>query len=375
MNTACLVLEDGSYYFGQALGKESSRAFGELVFNTGITGYQEILTDPSYAKQNVILTYPEIGNYGFSKADDQSRKVFASGLVIKNVSPLKSSWRSDERELDDYLKQNNTVGIYGLDTRSITRKIRSQGAMRSIISTEENLNEASIKKLIQEVQSGPSMNGMNLASEVTLSAPLNLSATSKKIGKVVVLDFGLKYNMLNLLRAKGMDLVILPADSGFEEIKKLNPDGVFLSNGPGDPSACSKPIETVKRLIAEFNKPIFGVCLGHQILSIASGASSYKLKFGHRGCNHPVQDLTSKRILITSQNHGFAIDEKSLDSTTVKVTHKSLNDDTIEGIEFIKKPIFSVQFHPEACPGPQETEYLFDKFVGLIERNLSKVAA
>ncbi len=365
MKKALLVLEDGKYFQGCAIGKENARNFGEIVFNTGISGYQEILTDPSYAGQIVTLTYPEIGNYGINFEDNQSRKAFAAGLVIKNLSPLSSSWRATDGDLNNFLLSQNLSGIYGIDTRALTRHIRSTGAMRSVLSTEENV---SVDELLEAVKASPDMNGQDLTPVVTTPEPYFYKAvTEKPIGKLVVLDFGLKNNMLQLLASEGFDLQVLPATSNFEQIKSYNPDGIFLSNGPGDPGACLQIKQNIQELINSDLAPIFGVCLGHQVLSLALGAETFKLKFGHRGSNHPVKDLTNGRVFITSQNHGFAVKEETLPTETVRVTHKSLNDGTIEGIEHKYKPIFSVQFHPEACPGPHDTNYLFKKFADYIK--------
>jgi carbamoyl-phosphate synthase small subunit len=366
---AILILEDQSYYTGYALGELNKKSFGEIVFNTGLTGYQEILTDPSYAGQMVTLTYPEIGNYGINESEDnQSRQIFAAGLIIKNFSPINSSWRGEEANLNDFLLKYNCNGLYRVDTRQITRKIRSQGAMKALISTEENCWQNDyLVKASQELAEFPSIGEKDLASVVTCPEPyfLNHQGTETK-GLVVVLDFGLKINMLNLLTKRGYDLWVLPANASFEQIKNLKPNGIFLSNGPGDPAACLKAQETVKKLIDSGLAPIFGVCLGHQILALASGAKTFKLKFGHRGSNHPVKDLNNNKVYITSQNHGYAVLESSLNMDELRITHKSLNDETIEGFEYKNKPIFSVQFHPEACPGPEETSYLFDKFASLI---------
>ncbi|MDX1921462.1 MAG: glutamine-hydrolyzing carbamoyl-phosphate synthase small subunit [Candidatus Caenarcaniphilales bacterium] len=360
MNRACLILEDGKQFEGKALGKLENKTFGEIVFNTGITGYQEILTDPSYAKQVVTLTYPEIGNYGTCAQDNQSRRVFASGLVIKNNSMVESSWRNQE-SLQEFLLKHNLSAIASIDTRSLTRYIRSKGTMRCVLSTEEDcMKKAS--ELLKEVLEQPTMDGQDLTGFVTTKQKYSQKAIGRAIGKVAVLDYGLKQNMLDILSALGFDLEVFPATTSFDEIASLKPDGIFLSNGPGDPDASKEVVETVKNLIEADSAPIFGVCLGHQILALALGAKTYKLKFGHRGSNHPVKDLTSGKVMITSQNHGFAVQEDSLKNKPIRVTHISLNDSTIEGIEHTSKNIFSVQFHPEACPGPRETSYLFEKF-------------
>ncbi|MDJ0625120.1 MAG: glutamine-hydrolyzing carbamoyl-phosphate synthase small subunit [Candidatus Caenarcaniphilales bacterium] len=368
MSKACLILEDGSCFRGKALGKKQTKTFGEIVFNTGITGYQEILTDPSYAKQIVTLTYPEIGNYGVTDLDNQSRRVFASGLIIKNLSPVSSSWRSNGSNLEDFLLKNNLSALYGIDTRALTRRIRDKGAMRCVLSTDDNYEEQ-LESLQQEVLDSPSMNNQDLTSLVTTPKRYCEKGKAPIKGTLAVLDLGLKLNMLKLLTKQGFDLEVFPANTSFEEISSMNPDGIFLSNGPGDPSAAKQVIETVKKLIDSNIAPIFGVCLGHQILSLAFGARTFKMKFGHRGSNHPVKDLTTNKVFITSQNHGFAVDDKTISSELLNITHRSLNDNTLEGIEHKHKPIFSVQFHPEASPGPHETDYLFEKFGNLIEQN------
>lgn len=362
---ACLVLENGSYFIGKALGALNKKSFGEIVFNTGLSGYQEILTDPSYAGQTIILTYPEIGNYGINAEDNQAAKTFATGLVIKNISPVSSSWRA-EQDLNSFLLKHNLSGIYGLDTRALTRMIRDIGAMRSVLSTEESF---SIEDLTQEVRQSSSMQGQNLTKVVSTQKPYFRKSSASK-GLIAVLDLGIKENMLNLMLQEGFDLQVLPAHTTYAEIISYKPQGIFLSNGPGDPAACQDIQETVKQLIENNIAPLFGVCLGHQILSIALGAKTFKLKFGHRGSNHPVKDLESGRIFITSQNHGFAVNENTLPFDKVKITHKSLNDDTIEGIEHKSKPIFSVQFHPEACPGPHDTNYLFQKFANAVVKSI-----
>jgi carbamoyl-phosphate synthase small subunit len=366
-----LLLEDGTKFIGKAFGKLNNKVFGEIVFNTGITGYQEILTDPSYAKQIVTLTNPEIGNYGTTPLDNQSRKVFATGLVIKNNSICQSSWRH-EASLEDFMLAHNVSGISGIDTRALTKLIRFKGAMRTLISTEDSAFEDT-SSLQQELLKQPSMKGQDLTGLVTVehgySCKAQMPSGQESKGKVVVLDFGLKLNMLTILTKLGYDLEVLPASSSYAQIMQHNPDGIFLSNGPGDPEACQEIIANVKELIHSSELPVFGVCLGHQILSLALGAKTYKLKFGHRGSNHPVKDLSNKKIMITSQNHGFAVDEKSLAGLDLKITHVSLNDGTVEGIEHLTKNVFSVQFHPEACPGPAETAYLFEKFAARIQQS------
>lgn len=366
--SACLVLEDGTHYLGQSIGLPNSKNIGELVFNTGLTGYQEILTDPSYAGQIVTLTYPEIGNYGVNEQDNQSRGVFCRGLVIKNISPVVSSWRANNSEnLSDYLVRHSLSGIYGVDTRSITRKLREHGSMRSVVYASSSITPELIESLVVEVDESPSMKGQNFLREVSTPKPYRIMTSQVSKGTVVVLDLGLKLNMLDLLLARGYDVQVMPFDSTLQDIKQHSPIGIFLSNGPGDPSTCLSQIELIKQILESQLAPVFGVCLGHQLLSTALGAQTFKLKFGHRGSNHPVVDHDTRKVLITSQNHGFAVDANSVDSSLVEVTHTSLNDQTVEGIQSLKYKAFSVQFHPEACPGPRDTQYLFDRFAENID--------
>lgn len=374
---AVLLLEDGTCFHGKALGRRDNKSFGEIVFNTGMTGYQEILTDPSYAGQIVTLTYTEIGNYGINHSDNQSRKSFAKGLVIKNISPITSSWRAEkELDLDGFLKKEGLSGIYDIDTRALTRKIRSEGAMRSVLYTGSEVKDPKkLEKLLEEVKESPSMVGRRLTEEVTTEDIYSVKTKcGNSLGTVAVIDFGLKQNMISLLSERNIDLKIFPSTVSFDEIKELNPVGIFLSNGPGDPASCKPEIELVKQMIESDLCPVFGVCLGHQLLATALGAKTFKLKFGHRGSNQPVIELETGKVLITSQNHGFAVDENSLKDCTheVYVTHKSLNDGTVEGIACKNKPIFSVQYHPEASPGPHDTQYLFDKFINNIEERQKK---
>lgn len=364
---ALLVLADGTSYKGWSFGATGT-AIGEVVFNTAMTGYQEVATDPSYRGQIVTFTYPELGNTGVNPLDEESAHPHIRGAIARNISRRPSNWRSTQ-SLPDYFKEHNIPGIYGIDTRALTRKLRSSGAMNGAISTEV-LDPV---ELLELVQAAPSMAGLNLVREVTTKAVYEwieptesnweFSATADN-GKeqpltVVALDFGMKRNILRRLASYGCRVVVVPADTTPEEILKHNPDGIFLSNGPGDPAVVSEGIATTKVLL-EQEKPIFGICMGHQILGLSMGAETFKLKFGHRGLNHPAGLKT--QIEITSQNHGFAIDPDSL-SEDVEITHLNLNDRTVAGLRHKTLPFFSVQYHPEASPGPHDADYLFEQFV------------
>ncbi|MBC7822387.1 MAG: glutamine-hydrolyzing carbamoyl-phosphate synthase small subunit [Candidatus Parcubacteria bacterium] len=364
---ALLVLADGTVYQGFSFGA-SGTTIGEVVFNTGMTGYQEVLTDPSYRGQIVTFTYPELGNTGVNPDDDESAVPHVRGVIARNVCDRPSNWRSTQ-SLSDYLKQHNVIGIYGIDTRSLTRRIRSTGAMNGAISTE--ILDSS--ELLERVQDAPGMAGLNLVKEVTTpdtyewsevtAADWEFSPTAqlgKDVFTVVALDFGIKPNILRRLASYGCRVVVVPSDTSPEEILKHNPDGIFLSNGPGDPAANLDGIATTKALLAS-QKPVFGICMGHQILGLSLGAETFKLKFGHRGLNQPAG--LSDRIEITSQNHGFALSAESLPDATIEVTHLNLNDRTIAGLRHKTLPMFSVQYHPEASPGPHDADYLFEQFV------------
>ena len=355
-NTAILLLNDGKKFEGKQLG-HLGETIGEVCFNTGMTGYQEILTDPSYCSQIVTMTSPHIGNYGINKEDVESNKIQVSGFVIKEESIVPSNWRST-RSLDEYLKKNKIVGIQDIDTRSLTRHIRDQGAMNGIISSVDN----DLVNLSNKLKKAPSMNGLDLAKTVSTKKVYKWSQTGKF--KVAAIDYGIKHNILNILKDNNCEVTVFPAQTSAKEILDFNPDGIFLSNGPGDPSAVTYGIEMVKSLLG--SKPIFGICLGHQILSLALGAKTFKLKFGHRGINHPVKNLETKVVEITSQNHGFAVDLNSLPENVV-ATHINLNDNTNEGIECKEFKAFSVQHHPESSPGPHDSRYLFDKFIKLMK--------
>lgn len=364
---ALLVLADGTAYRGWSFGANTT-VVGEVVFNTGMTGYQEVLTDPSYCGQIVTFTYPELGNTGVNLEDEESSRPQIRAAIARNVCSRPSNWRCSQ-SLPDYLKQYNIPGIYGIDTRALTRKIRTVGAINGGISTSI-LDPA---ELLEQVQDAPSMAGLNLVKEVTTrevyewSEPTDsiweFSPTVKpangEVWTVVAIDFGIKRNILRRLASYGCRVIVVPADTAPEEILKYNPDGIFLSNGPGDPSAVTEGMETTKALLKS-DKPIFGICMGHQILGRSLGAETFKLKFGHRGLNHPA-GLT-QQVEITSQNHGFAIDPDSL-VPEVEITHLNLNDRTVAGLKHKTLPLFSVQYHPEASPGPHDADYLFDRFV------------
>ena len=355
-NAAILLLDDGKLFKGTTFGA-TGQSIGEVCFNTGMTGYQEILTDPSYAKQIVTMTAPHIGNYGVNAEDIESEKIQVSGFVIKEESTFPSSWRS-EMSLGDYLKKQNIVGIKNIDTRALTRHIRDNGAMNGIISsTTDNKNE-----LTSKLKSSPSMTGLDLAKIVSTKNVYDWS--DKGEYRVAAIDFGIKRNILRLLEELDCQVTVFPANATAKDILSFDPDGVFLSNGPGDPAAVKYGIETVKQILGK--KPIFGICLGHQILAIALGAKTFKLKFGHRGINHPVKNMGEKTIEITSQNHGFSVELESLPKNVIP-THINLNDNTPAGIESIDYPAFSVQYHPESSPGPHDSRYLFKKFIRMMD--------
>jgi len=366
-HAALLALADGSLFYGESIGVAGQRV-GEVVFNTAMTGYQEILTDPSYCRQIVTLTYPHIGNVGVNAEDEESRRVFAAGLVIRDLPLLESNWRAEE-SLDAYLQRHQVVSIAGIDTRRLTRILREKGAQNACIVAGENIDA---EGAIQAAKAFAGLQGMDLAKEVSTAQPyvwkegLSFPRRESREGQwhVIAYDFGVKHNILRLLVERGCRVTVVPAQTPASEVLKQNPQGVFLSNGPGDPEPCDYAISAVKEIV-EAEIPVFGICLGHQILGLSSGAHTTKMKFGHHGANHPVQDLDSGRVMITSQNHGFAIDEESL-PPTLQATHRSLFDGSLQGIRRTDKPAFSFQGHPEASPGPHDVAPLFDHFVGLM---------
>ncbi len=355
---AILALEDGKTFKGHSFGAQGECS-GEVVFNTSMTGYQEILTDPSYKGQIVAMTYPLIGNYGVNRDDVESRKLFLEGFVVKEYSKIASNWRSQE-DIGDYLNKNNILGVEGIDTRALTLHIRHAGAMKAVLSTVD-LDE---KSLIRKAKSSPGLVGIDLVKEVSIRKQYTWDKAKHKF-KVVVLDCGVKYNILRSLLKRDCQVIVVPARTGYDEIMKLKPDGVLLSNGPGDPAAVCYVVDTTKKLIGKI--PVFGICLGHQMMGLALGAKTYKLKFGHHGANHPVKDLRTGKVYITSQNHGFCVNIDTLNKKEIELTHMNLNDNTLEGLKHKKFPAFSVQFHPEASPGPQESAYLFDEFIKMMK--------
>lgn len=372
-HSALLVLADGTVFRGVSFGAKGV-AVGEVVFNTSMTGYQEILTDPSYSKQIVTLTYPHIGNYGCNSEDEESSAVHPQGLVIRDLPLLVSNFRS-EMSLSDYLVKNNVVGICDIDTRKLTRLLREKGAQSGCIMTTDDLDEAKALKLAQEF---PGLKGMDLAKVVTCDKPYEWTEGVWKLGQghkqqnaadlpyhVVAYDFGAKRNILRMLAERGCRLTVVPANTPASEVLAMNPDGVFLSNGPGDPEPCDYAQEAIRTFLDK-GVPLFGICLGHQLLGLASGAKTIKMKLGHHGANHPVKDLENNTVMITSQNHGFAVDAQTLPSC-LKVTHISLFDGTVQGIARTDKPAFSFQGHPEASPGPHDAAGLFDHFIDLIK--------
>ncbi|MGE6109805.1 glutamine-hydrolyzing carbamoyl-phosphate synthase small subunit [Aeromonas sobria] len=371
-HTALLVLEDGTVFKGVSIGAEGC-SVGEVVFNTSMTGYQEILTDPSYSRQIVTLTYPHIGNTGTNSEDEESSQIHAQGLIIRDLPILASNFRN-QQSLSDYLKSHNIVGIADIDTRKLTRILREKGAQNGCILAGKDLDKA---HALSQARAFPGLKGMDLAKEVTSEETYGWTEGSWQLGKghvtpsdakyhVVAYDFGVKRNILRMLVDRGCRLTVVPAKTPAAEVLAMNPDGIFLSNGPGDPEPCDYAIEAIKTFLGT-HTPVFGICLGHQLLGLASGAKTVKMKFGHHGANHPVKDLDNGTVMITAQNHGFAVDESSLPEC-LRATHVSLFDGSLQGIHRTDRPAFSFQGHPEASPGPHDCAGLFDHFIELIKQ-------
>ena len=356
---AILALEDGTIFTGEAFGATDEQ-WGEVVFNTGMTGYQEILTDPSYCGQIVVMTYPLIGNYGINKDDFEAKKSYVRGFVVREICDRPSNWRASYT-VSDYLAKENIIGLTGVDTRALTRHLRSHGTMRGIICT----GEVDIKELVSKAANSPDFSDQEMISVVST----NDSYTLPGIGpRVVLMDLGSKMNIERYLQNLGCEVIVVPHNISPADILALNPDGMMLSNGPGDPVLVQNGIENTRVLLNKI--PIFGICLGHQVVALALGAKTYKMKFGHRGANHPVKDLRTGKVNITSQNHGFTVDDSSLSGLDVYVSHRNLNDNTVEGIAHKNLPLFTVQYHPEASPGPMESAYLFDEFIAKMEQEV-----
>ena len=373
--TAVLALEDGTLFRGQSIGADGLST-GEVVFNTSMTGYQEILTDPSYAKQIVTLTYPHIGNTGVNQEDNESNRVWASGLVIRNLPLLASNWRC-EQTLDEFLKQQNVAAIAEIDTRQLTRVLRDKGPLNGCLLSGAELERLGEEAALAAAREFPGLKGMDLAREVSINETVHWTSGEWQLNggyssptdgrfKVVAYDFGVKRNILRMLTERGCEVTVVPAQTPAADVLAMNPDGVFLSNGPGDPEPCDYAIAAIRQIL-ETNIPIFGICLGHQLLALACDAGTVKMQLGHHGANHPVQNLDDGTVLITSQNHGFAVDEKTLPAN-LRATHRSLFDGTLQGIERTDKPAFGFQGHPEASPGPHDVAPLFDHFIELIEK-------
>lgn len=374
MKRAFLALESGLVLAGQAFGRAEGECAGEVVFNTSMSGYQEILTDPSYKGQIVAMTYPHIGNYGTNGQDVESRRPWVEGFIVRELSPVASNFRATD-SLDAYLKSHGILGIQEIDTRLLTKHLRDGGAQRGVISTVDH----DAKRLVRKAKESPSMVGADLVKDVTCEKPYLFAdilpadyawphgheAPARRY-RIVCVDSGIKWNILRKLNQHGFDVDVVPANFTAGEILARKPDGVFLSNGPGDPAAVTYLIDTVRSLVGQV--PLFGICLGHQIMGLALGAKTYKLKFGHRGGNHPVMDLATRKVEITAQNHGFAVDPETLPQDEVEVSHLNLNDQTVEGLRHKRHPLFCVQYHPETSPGPHDSDYLFSRFYQMLDR-------
>lgn len=375
MAEAVLALEDGLTFEGESLGFEGETC-GEVVFNTSLSGYQEILTDPSYKGQIVTMTYPHIGNYGVNETDRESNRPWVEGFIVKELSPIVSNWRS-ELSLGEYLKKRKIVGVQGIDTRRLVKHLRDRGAQRGVISTAD----LDHKRLVKKAVDSPSIVGIDLVKEVTCQEPYTFGeelpadftwpehkGCPPRTHSIVCVDGGIKFNILRKLNQHGFRVTVVPAHTTANEILSLKPEGVFYSNGPGDPEPVTYLWQTMRELIGKV--PMFGICLGHQMLGLALGGKTFKLKFGHRGGNHPVMDLKTKRIEVTSQNHGFSVDPDTLPKNEAELTHINLNDKTLEGMRLKKYPVFSVQYHPENSPGPHDSDYLFDRFYAMVDHGV-----